>query len=334
MVLTLSKEKIGTPSTPTAWSNEKQKHVPINYKESFLQGLKKTTIDPNSGYEQRGQLAAALKYMCDTIDMEAQHFHVNYMSYLEKCWADHLGVVISPDIVWYTLLCEVAAMVKTTPDSFRGLFTKSDKKEDIIVFSDSVIVMPLNTLTRALKEKVPTDTDSFFPEFSTRTPQSFHAFQAAFCDMCSPFYNYMMYCCNIPLVDVRGTMDDWKTLEDKWKGLVKIIGASAWTKKVSEVLASLVQNYSDKEFWKKIFAIKHCGSGGQIEVYGWFTDLFQVQPKVRYVENYSPHVSMVKYKQLNLGQDFEMSVGIFGSKMIDSFLVPDFSYVVHEKAKA
>lgn len=333
MVLALSKEKVGTPSTPTAWSNEKQTHIPINYKESFLRGLKEITLDPNCGYEKRGEMAAALKYMCDTIDMEAQHYHANYMSYLEKCWADHLGVVITPDIVWYTLLCEVAAMVKTAPNSFRSLFTKSDKKEDIIVFSDSVIVMPLDTLTAALKEKVPTDTDSFFPEFSTRTPRSFHAFQAAFCDMCSPFYNYMMYCCNIPMVDVRGTMDDWKTLEDKWRALAKIIGASAWTKKVSEVLASLVQNFSDKEFWKKIFAIKHCGSGGQIEVFGWFTDLFQVQPQVRYVENYSPHVSMVKYKQLNLGQDFEMSVGIFGSKMENEFLVPDFSYVVHEKTK-
>ena len=224
-------------------------------------------------------------------------------------------------------------MVKTTPDNFRSLFTRSDKKEEIIVFSDSVIVMPLDTLTAALKTRVPTDTESFFPEFSTRTPQSFHALQAAFCDMCSPYYNYSMYCCNIPLVDVRGTLDDWKTLGDKWKGLAKIIGTNAWTEKVSGVLASLIQNFQDNAFWKNIFAIKHCGSGGQIEVYGWFTDLFQVQPRVRYVENFSPHVSVVKYKQLNLNQDFEMSVGIFGSKMEDSLLVPDFSFVVNEKTK-
>lgn len=344
MVVTLSSEKIGTPNIPRTWSNELQKHVPIDYKESFLSALKRTSTNSHHNDQiflpAKGEVGPvtspgtrldSLKYMCDTIDMGAQHYHANYMGYLEKCWADHLGVTITPDIIWYTLLCEVAAMVKATPDNFRNLFTKSDKKEDILVFSESVIVMPLDTLAAALKERVPTDTDSFFPEFSTRTPQSFHAFQAAFCDMCSPYYNYMMYCCEIPMVDVRGTLDDWKNLGSKWDNLTKIIGVNTWTAKVSEVLNSLIINFQDAEFWKKIFAIKHCGSGGQVEVSGWFVDLFQVQPSVRYVENYSPHISLVKYKQLNLNQNFEMSVGLFGSKMENEFLVPDFSYVVNEK---
>ena len=333
MVLTLSNEKVGTPSIPDEWYNKKQKMIPLNYKESFLRSLKGTTVEKN-GYLIREQLINALQYKYDTIDQGAQHYHANYMSYLEKCWADHLGVVITPDIIWYTLLCELSVMVKTAPDSFRDLFTKSDKKEEIIVFSESVNVIPLDTLISALKGKVPTDTEAFFPEFSTRTPRSFHAFQAAFCDMCSPYYNYSMMMCYIPLVDVRGTLDDWKKLSNKWGNLAKLIGINTWTEKVSGILTSLVQNFQDKEFWKRIFAIKHCGSGGQIEVFGWFVDLFQIQPQVKFVENYSPHVSVVKYKQLDLNQKFEMSVGIFASKMEDSLLVPDFSFVINEQKES
>jgi hypothetical protein len=148
--------------------------------------------------------------------------------------------------------------------------------------------------------------------------------------MCSPFYNYGMMLCNIPKVDIRGTIDDWKLLSDKWNGLSKIIGTSEWTGKVSFTLGTLIENFQNKNFWKNIFNIMHCGSGGQIEVYGWFTNFFREQPQVKYVENYSPHVSVVKYKQLDFNKKYEMYVGMFGSKMQDEFLVPEFSFVVNE----
>lgn len=85
MILTLSKEKVGTPNAPTAWSNEKQKQLPIDYKKAFLESLKGTTLvqpqpSPVSAgpipdyYELRKQQMNALKYMCDTIDMGAQHY--------------------------------------------------------------------------------------------------------------------------------------------------------------------------------------------------------------------------------------------------------------------
>lgn len=333
MVVTLSNEKIGIPKGPVEWSNEQQKQIPIPYKEDFLKQIERTLADK----EEYGEYQKGMRLYCrDTIDKDVQHYHLNYMNYLEKCWADHLGVVITPDIVWFTLLSEISSLVKKEPETFRHLFSKSNKKEDIIIFSADPIEMPLDILTETLKDKVPTDINNFFPEFSTRTPKSFHAFQATFCDMCSPFYNYMMYCCAIPKIDVRGTIDDWKNLADKWNKLVKIIvqdfttDQTIWTENVSDVLKSLVENFQDKEFWKQIFSLKYCGSGHQTEVSGWFSKFFNFQPKVKYVENYSAHISLIKYKQINFDQNFEMSVGIFGSKKEDEFMVPDFSFVINE----
>jgi len=335
MILTLSKQEIGTPSTPTRWSNEEQKLIPIDYKKNFLGRLIDATFKrdkPSKSSDMWGSETkqGTRKYWCDTIADNARHYHLNYMGYLEKCWADHLGVVVTPDIIWFTLLNEVASLVRSDADKFQGLFTKSDKKETLLIPSGDVVVMPLDTLTSVLKEKVPTDANSFFPEFSTRTPQSFHAFQAAFCDICSPYYNYMMLLCDIPKVDVRGTLEDWKHLADRWENLSKILGITTWTQTVSKILKSLVDNFHSAEFWKTIFSLERCGSGHQTEASGWFVDLFREQPHVKYVENYSPHIALVKYKQVNLNADYEMSVGIFGSTKEDDFMVPDFSFVVNE----
>ncbi len=332
MVLTLSNEKIGKPSVPQTWDRNLRAYVPDNYKENFIRSLNRSVAQPGpkASYEAIKNSIDRLKYHCDTIDDKAEHYHQNFMIYLEKCWADHLGIVITPDIIWYTLLSEVTILVKKNPEEYRKLFTHSDKKEDIIVLSGDPVVMPLSSLSDALKDRVPTDTDVFFPKFSTRTPRSFHAFQAAFCDMCSPYYNYGMLLCNIPMIDVRGTLDDWKILLDKWIKLVGLIGESDWTNRVGNILTTIVLENNNGAFWKAIFSVQRCGSGHQTQVSGWFANLFQEQPKVRYAENYSPHIAMVKYKQLNFNQNFEMYVGLFGSSLEGEFMVPDFSFVVNE----
>jgi hypothetical protein len=50
MVLTLSDEKIGTPSTPQDWSNKERKNVPIPYKEDFIKSAQRAVV----GYGREG----------------------------------------------------------------------------------------------------------------------------------------------------------------------------------------------------------------------------------------------------------------------------------------
>jgi len=316
MILELSDVKIGKPTAPTDCGK------PINYKGRFKSDITKLQL----GYPAK----SALKYICDTIPPDTQHFHTNYMGYLEKCWADHLGVVVTPDLIWYELLSEVALLVKESPEQHRRLFSRSGKTEDIIVLSGDPFIMPLGVLATALKSRVPSDADIFFPEFSTRTERSLHASKAAFCDICSPYYNYTMLLCGIPTVDVRGDFGDWERLQDAFAKLANLIGASSWTQTVSSVLSELIINFSSKGFWKNIFRLDRCGSGSEVEVSGWFPRLFRSQPRPKYAKNYSTHVSVVKYKQLPSNKNYEMSVGVFGSRLEGDFMIPDFSYVIHE----
>jgi hypothetical protein len=61
--------------------------------------------------------------------------HKNYMHYLTLAWSNHFSVVISPDIIFYTILCEIADEITTDPDSFRHLFNNSTEKAPIITLT-------------------------------------------------------------------------------------------------------------------------------------------------------------------------------------------------------
>jgi hypothetical protein len=325
-VLQLSSVKIGTPSIPLQWSNEQQKHVKYDFKRKFIDEIKYSN---HQGLYKYNEPDTTVKYELDTIEPDSKFYHRNYLNYLEKCWADHLGIVITPDIFWYTLLSEFATLVKGDPENYRGLFTDSPEKKEIIVVSGSLTVMPLDVLVDALKRQVPSDTSLYFPDLSF-TKNSDHAFLASFCDICSPYYNYSMYLCGFPFIDVKGSIEDWKLLKEHWDRLKKIVkGNIQWVNTVSNIFNNIVEQFDNKDFWKGIFSLKHCGSGHQAELSGWFTDLFVVQPRVRYAENFSAHVSNIKYKQLDTNQDFEMSVGLFNSIQRDEFMEPSFSFIVY-----
>jgi len=332
MILKLSDVKVGQPKKLTEWNNKLQKSVEIDYKKYFISKIKSSNHKCNErNWEKHEAELELIKFSDDTLLQNAQHYHNNYLDYLEKCWADHLGIVITPDIIWYTILCEFASLVKDESETYRSLFTDSPEKKDITVSSGSLTIMPLDTLTEALRDNVPTDSNTFFPKFHTYTDNSKHAFLAAFCDICSPYYNYMMLLCGFPYIDIKGSIDDWKVLNEQWNELKKLIQQNEqWIRLVDATLNSIVSSFNDIEFWKNIFKIDHCGSGHQTLVTGWFTNLFRIQPRVRYAENFSSHVSNIKYKQLDTNKHYEMSVGLFNSILKDEFMEPSFSFIVYD----
>lgn len=266
------------------------------------------------------------------LPVDTQVYHKNYIGYLTKCWADHLGVVFTPDILWYTLLGELTSIVSKNPDIYRSIFTQSQEKENLIVVTEEPEVMPLSLLIEQLASRVPTDIDLFLPQFTTSTSRSRHAMYAAFADMCSPYYNYFMYCCDLPVIDVRGEKHDYEFIYYQWMVLCQLFGNhTQYMNKVAALLNNILTNFENVDFWKKIFRLDRCGSGSQVEVGGWWKDFFFTQPSVAYPENYSPHIAKVSYKQLNTQTEYIMYDGLFYSNMDGDFLVPNFGSVVYEK---
>ena len=275
-------------------------------------------------------------------------YHRNYLEYLEKCWADHLGIVITPDILWFTVLSELVGVVKESPEPYRHLFTNSHEKKEIRIHVEEEIVMPLNRLVSAIRAHVPTDATLFMPHFSTTSERSRHAMYATFCNLCSPYYDYCMYLCGFPAISVQGTRDDWQLLAAQWRKLVPLFGAAvSWMEDVQRTLDECVARLEDSSWWHAMFKLEYCGSGHQTEVTGWLPDLFRLQPQgPRYVKNFPTNVAVVDYKEeraqvqsaspLILSpkiRKFRMQEGLFYSYQEGDFMVPDFGYTVHQKTE-
>jgi hypothetical protein len=258
--------------------------------------------------------------------------HKNYLEYLRTCWANHYGVVISPDIVWHVILNELSGHIIDNSDRYRSLFTTSEDKVEIVVETGDPQLINLKLITQQLRSLVPTNIDLFVPEFTSSTEASSLAFMAAFAEAMTPYYNYSMYLCGIPKVKVLGTKQDWEKIIlnlTELKGLLKI---SNYVDRLIGTIGQIAHSYEsvDEEFLGDVFRLDRCGSGGQVEVRGWVTDLFMKTPRVAYVYNFPTCISKVPYKYLNTGQNFELCHGLFSSNESDGFLVPEFGYIINE----
>jgi hypothetical protein len=330
MKLKLSDIKVGTYRKPTKYEKvgKGYENVPQDPVKQLVDGLLESSSDYGSDYSTI--TTTPLQTRVISIGPVAQK---NYLSYLNTCWAQHLGAVITPDIVWYMLLTEIASVVKGNAEKYRSLFSTSDKKQTILVQSSSIVEMPMDKLVDMLTSLVPTESSVFMPQFSTSTPSSQHAMQCAFADLCSPYYNYGMFLCDIPCIDVRGTREDWLKVAFNWEKLSEVVPVGTWSQEVLKLLKEVAENIENAAFWKKMFWLESCGSGHQTEVRGWITKLFISQPQVAYASNFSTQISVVKYKQVDLDLDYDMKVGLFSSTPEGDFLVPDFGHVIFERLK-
>lgn len=283
---------------------------------------------------KQNKYIASEDYKYRQTNISGDLYHKNYIEYLEKCWSDHLIAVITPDIIWYTILCELALLVGENAEKYRYLFTDSKDKKEISVPTGDPVVIPLDLLIKELKNLVPTDVNLFLPTFSTSNEKSIFAGYAAFCDMVSPYYNYSMYCCGIPYIRVDGTKEDYSKLMNYWVNISGLFIESnrEWCTKVSNLLSDIIRNLDSSAFWQKMFYLERCGSGSNKEVCGWWKDFYRVQPDLRYPHNYSTHISNVSYKFLNTGENFIMKNGLLFSKLEDDgLLVPQFGQIIYQK---
>lgn len=260
-------------------------------------------------------------------------FHKNYLEYLANSWNNHYGIIISPDILWYNILCELAGHIKGNAEQYRSLFTTSNSKTEIRVPTADPQLIDLNLIANELSRLVPTNTDAFLLRFSTTNEHAALAFKAAFADAMTPYYNYSMFMCGLPRVKILGTPEDWdiitntlidflrlfEPLQDYLSGLIVIM---------KQIKGCLTE--PDVTFLKDIFRLERCGSGGQVEVAGWITKFYTQKPRLGYVGNYNSAVSKVPYTFLETGQEFVLNYGLFSSNLDGHYLVPEFGFTINE----
>ncbi len=139
-----------------------------------------------------------------------------------------------------------------------------------------------------------------------------------------------------------GTAGDYRRMWAAWLNLPLPLTKATnkhykWYGKVADHLNDLFLAVRDggqtdraKTFFQNIFVTERCGSGHQVEVSGWYADLYRKLPRLRYACNFSSHVSRVDYKQAETGRCYSMVNGILSSFLDEAGIAwPTFGSVVY-----
>ena len=145
-------------------------------------------------------------------NFESNVTHSGLIYYLHYCWAKEIGCVIRPDMIWHTVVSEIASAVLKNPSKYKYLFSDTDEKQEIVVLTSDITDINVDTLTneisKIIKNKkfmdVICDT-----RFKSEEENAHLAVQMTFACMATPFFSYMTTRCGIPSIDVKGDFTDW-----------------------------------------------------------------------------------------------------------------------------
>ncbi len=302
------------------------------------------------GYSANG----ALKNLCDEKCTLVQHDlasgenclqHINgYADYLTRCWATHAGVVVSPSLLMYVTLTQVAAHISANAESYRQLFTgegaAATEKRELVFIGYSVDTLTIDViLERLTKVMAPAgiDISLFCPKFSDSTERTREAMGASFCEAMESYFIYATSKCGLSKMRILGTDDDWELAATVCERLGAILFKA---KDALQVQAALYRKISASrcapEELKKMLRIDVCGSGHELFV-GHFAALWNLTAEIGESKDGLPSANRYKLREMSsvkIDDTIQDAVwhkryGVFSSRLDDSgYLVPMINKVV------
>lgn len=184
--------------------------------------------------EQRNQTPLSDRYKEISRNFTSDITHAGFIHYLHLCWAKELGCELRPDILYYTIISELAAEILANPEDYKHLFSDSQEKETLVTVAEDGIIKAdrLVALMRDVvksPEFLETVCDT---TFVSDVPNAQYARHMTFACMGTPFYDYMTTRCGIPTLDLIGGIDDWRIL---YSAVVKLLGFAPEKKESKKV---------------------------------------------------------------------------------------------------
>jgi hypothetical protein len=241
------------------------------------------------------------------------------MDYLSNAYSGHHKIAIEAHDLWYIVLTELGKRIATDPEKYRSVFSMSDTKQNIAVYSDIPHVLPYDAIIEHLKAMTPVDVNLFIPELSTGRDAKL-AFHAALCSLVQHYYNYWTMMCGLPELLITGTVDDYSLLAANSSTLANIfepldLKLSAYLSRCAILfndIAHFLEHgelfYYKEQWWKSLFKQENVGSGREIEIDGWIKDIFFDNRAVK-LTDFATTLSLVPFKNLESGRQFYAVVG-------------------------
>jgi hypothetical protein len=274
--------------------------------------------------------------------------HAGFIRYLHACWAAERGAVLRPDMVWHTLVNEVASAVLADPAAYRDLFTKAatGKTEIVIVTRDDLDV---GELVAAMRTQIG---DPAFAallcdtRFASEAPGAHTATLLAFAEAGTPYFDYVTTRCGIPSVDVVGSRDEWVALLAAVRGLQRYVPSGGkWLGAAVRAVDAILHwafaepdtdggDYADAAaFFADTFhygANPMCGSGHEPRlVCGWARGLYACWEED--LDRFPSHVRQMPYKDRDTGRMYVQAGGLaYSEATADGAFEPGYGFVTYE----
>ena len=250
------------------------------------------------------------------------------IEYLQIAYNNHYGIVLSPELIWQTAMYQISSHIKDNSAQYEHLFvrTPDNEKTTLSVRASSDIRYDIYQLVKVLHDESPLDTNLFLPKFSTLDVYSDLSINVSLLDAVSPYYDYSMFMCGIPKVQITGTTYDWDLIIANIYEISKIM---PMLKQYADRIVNIVEHIKnhDAEYLSKIFSIKPIGSGGDLKLNGWIKELL-IDTSISKMQDYPSCLSSIEF--LYVGKKQKITTGVMSFDIVDGYAVPKFSYIIQE----
>jgi hypothetical protein len=266
------------------------------------------------------------------------HTHSGIIGYLYLCWVNGYGGCLRPDMIWTTILNELAIT------KLSSVFNMSEAKKEITTIQSLSLkandhqAIDINDLTSKCKKTI-MSRDIFDvisnTSFSVDVPLANYLTKMIFVYSSPKVKNkqnpekYSINNCqgHIKKFEIQGTYDDWRKLykavdklsllgqsnngksKTEWGGFENFSGHNSnsiieYTKKCKDTIQMIITNRTNANFQKDVF---NCDDSHNVK--GWITNFYIKSPLK--INDYNSHIKHVPYKSINfMGQeDYYCQIG-------------------------
>lgn len=208
---------------------------------------------------------------------------------LHHSFITHCGFEFVPDHIWL-LICQGISSYESKTGIIGKVFNLPKEKKEIVVRNSLVLGSKDNDWTlcfdqfeKGIQANIPEKLYSLLSakKFSTSTKLSQACFTVCLMDTLKKYLCYVNFFeCDIPLIQISGSKEDWVKLRDSILSLSNIKGFSplkGWFKTILSIAQKFVDVFDEKIdelFWRSPYRWGNCSGGDHIN--GWTLAFFPV----------------------------------------------------------
>lgn len=226
----------------------------------------------------------------------------------------HHGLVLSPDVIWLTIMQGLANHVDQNAEALRDSLVAHEGKEELVIERPGFVKgSPTNDwagvfpeFEAKIKEKtVGKVAEMAAADFSTSGPAERIASQIALMDTVQHYFSYTMCCgCGFPSITLSGTPTDWQRVRAKAEAL-RAYDLDWWLSALLPALDEFIaaaHGTPNVDFWRSLCNIN---TGSSFPVY---------EPLTGWVQVFFPYLVSPGFDDFGRGFD-EAQDGVAKKKM-------------------